>query len=299
MGNFILLPDGNIFLANGAGMGTAGYGTQDWTIGESYATDPVTKPLMYFPSNKTFTRQGLGESTISRLYHSTALLLPDGSVFIAGSNPHADYSINTTYPTEYRTELFFPSYYFERRPQPNGLLSQLSYGGEYFNVTLSSEDMNGDAATNAPLTKAVLIRTGYSTHGINMGQRYIELQTSYTIMLDGTVTLHVSQLPPNANLFAPGPAVIHIVVNGVPSVGKMIMIGSGKIETQQLLPVVGVPTSGVEASPTTSSVSSAGTGTPGAKNQTGGAGRNMATESVRNLAVAAFGTMMGALVLLA
>lgn len=41
---------------------------------------------------------------------------------------------------------------------------------------------------------------------MNMGQRYVQLENTYTINLDGTVTLHVSQLPPNAAIIVPGPA---------------------------------------------------------------------------------------------
>ncbi|KAF8301419.1 DUF1929-domain-containing protein [Clavulina sp. PMI_390] len=270
MGNFIILPDATLFLLNGGGMGTAGYGTQDWVIDESYATDPITAPLIYYPTNRTFTRAGLANSTINRLYHSSALLLADGAVFVAGSNPHADYAPDATYPTEYRTEMFYPWYYFERRPEPAGLLSVLSYGGSYFNVTLSNDDMNGDPTTYAPQTTAVLIRTGYSTHGLQMGQRYLELNSTYTINLDGTVTLHVSQLPTNANLFTPGPSMIHIVVAGVPSVGKMIMVGSGVIETQTLNAVVPLPPSGVEQN-TTSSNNGTGNGNGGGPGNHAGA----------------------------
>ncbi|KAF8300508.1 DUF1929-domain-containing protein [Clavulina sp. PMI_390] len=237
MGNFILLPDGTILLLNGGGMGTAGYGTQDWTVGESYATAPIHAPLIYHPSNRTFSRVGLGNSTIDRLYHSTACC-----------------SLTAR-------ELFFPCYYFERRPEPAGLLSQLSYGGAYFDVTLSSDDMNGDPVTHASQTTAVLIRTGFSTHGLNMGQRYLELNSTYTVNLDGTVTLHVSQLPANANLFPPGPVAIHIVVAGVPSVGNLIMVGSGRIETQALLAVTPLLPSGVQANDTqTNSTGDGGNG---------------------------------------
>jgi Galactose oxidase-like, Early set domain len=74
-----------------------------------------------------------------------------------------------------------------------------------------------------------------------MGQRYIELATTYTINLDGSATLHVSQLPPNPAIFPPGPAMIHVVVNGIPSVGKLIMVGSGKIENQTCQAVTALP----------------------------------------------------------
>lgn len=290
MGNFIFLPDGTIFLANGAGLGTSGYGTQSWTIGDSYADQPRLTPLIYFPSNQSFSRAGLTNSTIPRLYHSSAILLPDGSVFIAGSNPHPDYVVDTTYPTEYRTERFYPWYYSKRRPDPNGLLCQLGYGGSYFNVTLSNDDMNGDPNTNAPLTKAVIVRTGFSTHGLNMGQRYLELQTSYTINLDRTVTLHVSQLPPNPNILAPGPAVIHIVVAGVPSVGKIIMVGSGVIGTQVVNAVEGLPSSGVQPSTSTSTTSGNGNGNG---NGTGSGGHKGAATPERRVVGVAF-TVVGA-----
>jgi hypothetical protein len=73
-----------------------------------------------------------------------------------------------------------------------------------------------------------------------MGQRIVELQTSYTATEDGA-TLHVSQLPPNAAILSPGPAVIYIVVNGVPSVGQHIMIGSGQIGQQVVKTAVALP----------------------------------------------------------
>ncbi|KAF8295406.1 hypothetical protein DL93DRAFT_2103232 [Clavulina sp. PMI_390] len=263
---FIILPGATLFLLNGPGMGTAGYGTQDWAIDESDATDPITAPLIYYPTDRTFTRAGLANSTINRLYHSSALLLADGAVFVAGSNPHAYYAPDATYPTEYRTEMFYPWYYFERRPEPAGLLSVLSYGGSYFNVTLSNDDMNGDPATYAPQTKPVLIRAGYSAHALQMGQRYLELNSTYTINLDGIV----SQLPPDAKLFTPSPTMIHIVVVGVPSVGKMIMVGSGVIKAQTLNAVTPLPPSGVEQN-TTSSNNGTGNGNGGGPGNHAGA----------------------------
>lgn len=57
---------------------------------------------------------------------------------------------------------------------------------------------------------------------MNFGQRYLELATSYTQdQSTGNVTLHVAQMPPNANIFQPGPAMIFLVVDGVPSEGEV------------------------------------------------------------------------------
>ena len=132
-----------------------------------------------------------------------------GSVFVSGSNPNPDYVApgpGVTYATEYRVERFYPWYYDKRRPEPKGVPTTLSYGGNYWQATLTAQDLNNDPAQYIQKTKAVVIRTGFSTHAINMSQRLVELSLSYTVNDDGSATLYVSQMPPNPALFAPGPA---------------------------------------------------------------------------------------------
>lgn len=166
MGNLINLPDGKILMLNGAATGVAGYGNESIAVGQSYADNPLLTPLIYNPNapkGKRWGRDGLSASTIPRMYHSSATLLPDGSVFVAGSNPNADFNTNVKFQTEYRVERFYPSYYNERRPQPQGLLTQYSYGGPYFNVTLSKDDLESNTE-NVNNTQVVIIRTGFSTH---------------------------------------------------------------------------------------------------------------------------------------
>ena len=34
--------------------------------------------------------------------------------------------------------------------------------------------------------------------------------------------------PPNENIYPPGPGWLYVVVDGVPSVGKRVMVGSGE-----------------------------------------------------------------------
>jgi hypothetical protein len=84
-------------------------------------------------------------------------------VFVAGSNPNADYTLGVKYPSEYRAEIFYPSYYNSRRPEPKGIPSQLSYGGDYFDIYLDSDDLSGDV-NNIQNASVVVIRTGFSTH---------------------------------------------------------------------------------------------------------------------------------------
>ncbi|CAE6405197.1 unnamed protein product [Rhizoctonia solani] len=249
MGNMIALPNGQIFMVNGANQGVSGYGNVSWAIGQSYADQPVYKPIIYdpnAPAGSRWSRAGLGQSKVPRMYHSSATILPDGSVFVTGSNPNADYNVgsNIKYPTEYRVERFYPSYYSERRPEPNGLLSQLGYGGNYFNVTLSKDDLFGNVSMIST-AKAVIIRPGFSTHAMNMGQRYLELETSYTGNEDGSGVLHVSQVPPSSAILAPGPALVFVTVNGVPSIGQQIMIGSGQLGKQPVSAVQPLPSSSI------------------------------------------------------
>ncbi|KAI0373953.1 DUF1929-domain-containing protein [Pilatotrama ljubarskyi] len=287
MGNLILLPNGKILCLNGAATGVAGYGPQDWAVDESYADNALLMPIMYDPSapaGSRWTRDGLTASTIPRMYHSSATLLPDGAVLVSGSNPHADYAVdNVKFQTEYRVEYFYPSYYNERRPQPQGLLDQLSYGGPYFNVTLTKDDLAGDV-NNVKNTEVILIRTGFSTHVMNMGQRMLQLNSTYTGNADGSAVLHVSQLPPNPSLFAPGPALLFVVVNGVPSVGVQVMVGSGQIEQQPTTLNVDLPPMTIAAP----SDSGSGSGSSSQHNSQGSnSAENVAPRSYTALLVSA------------
>jgi hypothetical protein len=47
MGQLIYLPDGTMWLGNGVNMGTAGYGDQKYSIGQSYGQDPIYSPAIY------------------------------------------------------------------------------------------------------------------------------------------------------------------------------------------------------------------------------------------------------------
>lgn len=155
-------------------------------------------------------------------------------------------TVTVEWPTEWRVERFYPFYYSMRRPEPVGLPTTLGYGGPYFNITLSSTDLGTNPKAALDNTRVVIMKTGFSTHAINFGQKLVQLNSTYTLDDSGAATLHVSQMPPNVAILAPGPAWIYVVVDEVPSVGQPIMIGSGKIETQNVttpaeLPVTYVP----------------------------------------------------------
>ncbi|WFD41897.1 (methyl)glyoxal oxidase [Malassezia psittaci] len=229
MGQFIILPNGKLWFGNGIATGTAGYTSDSNSVGQpvghSFGDNPVKNHYLYDPSKPAGQRWSqVGKARVGRLYHSTATLLPDSSILISGSNPNPDYTDNAEFNTEYRVERWYPDFYNKDRPSAKDLPSKFHYGGTAFTVSFNS-------ASDAQNAKVVLIRTGFSTHAMNMGQRMIELRSK----VNGS-NLHVAQMPSNPNLFAPGPALAFVVVNGVPSQGKFVMVGNGQIGSQPTHP---------------------------------------------------------------
>lgn len=239
MGNFITLPDGTSLLLNGASTGVAGYGNIPGVIGQSNADHPTYTPLIYDPRSTPyhkFSRDGLATSDIPRMYHSSATLLTDGSVLVAGSNPNADVT-NTYYPTEYRAEIFYPPYFNlinqYGRPNITGVPTNLAYGGNYFNLTMTN-NVTGEI-------RVAVIRTGFSTHALNMGQRYLVFNHTQAVNEDNSVTLHVQALPPSASVFPPGPAWVVVTAGGIPSMMTQVMVGTGQLGVQPVSDIIYPP----------------------------------------------------------
>ncbi|KAF8347453.1 glyoxal oxidase [Amanita rubescens] len=244
MGQFIILPDGTLFLVNGGLNGTAGYSrvtaqTSDLSkmpYGESLASGPVGTPAIYSPNapqGQRWSNAGLGTSNIARLYHSSAMLLADGSVLMAGSNPNYDVNLTTAFPTTYQAEIFYPPYFGAPvRPVISGAPNTISYGGQPFNISISAGSYSGTPNDAAANTTVVLQRGGFATHAMNMGQRLMQLNNTFTVQNDGTIILHVAQAPPNPNYFQPGPGFLFVTINGIPSNGTYVIVGNGQVGTQ-------------------------------------------------------------------
>ncbi|KAG6816718.1 hypothetical protein H0H87_003578 [Tephrocybe sp. NHM501043] len=254
MGQFIILPDGRMLVINGGLNGTAGYAPNtgetalegDMPFGVSLASGPVGTPAIYDPNapkGQRWSNAGLGTSNIARLYHSSAILLPDASVLVAGSNPNFDVNTSTIFPTEYRAEIFYPPYFSAAsRPVPTGVPKTISYGGDYFDITLPRSSYTGSANAAAGNTTVVLLRGGFTTHAMNMGQRYVQLNNTFQVESDGSIILHVSQAP-NPNILQPGPALLFVTVNGIPSNGTMVIVGTGSIGEQPVAAASELPAS--------------------------------------------------------
>ncbi|QRW24733.1 glyoxal oxidase [Rhizoctonia solani] len=217
MPDAVLLPDGRAVVVNGGRTGIAGYGNVKLQVGSSNADDPVFTPVLYdpkAPAGHRFSTEGMPSSDIPRLYHSVATLVPDGSIMIAGSNPNLDVS-TVKYGTEYRVEWLKPDYMSLPRPRIVKLPDQIAFMGSFtLDITLTEE------ANNITVS---LMDLGFVTHSVHMNSRLVELECK---LASDRRTLTVSS-PPSGTVYPPGPAWIYVLADGIPSVGRKLMVGNG------------------------------------------------------------------------
>jgi hypothetical protein len=167
---------------------------------------PVYEAEIYHPDTQTWDRAAT--ATVPRLYHATALLLPDGRVMTAGTdgswNP-PPYNVG-----ELRIELYSPPYLF-RGPQP--VISNAPAGVQY------GQDFTIDAADAGAIDQVVLIRCSSVTHSCNFNQRLIEV--AIQTRNDHSVTVTA---PPDGYVAPPGIYLLFILANGIPSVACFLQV---------------------------------------------------------------------------
>lgn len=188
--NLTLLPNGKVLATGGA--------TNSDVSNQGLGVLPAE---LWNPDTDTWTT--LASETVARLYHSIALLLPDGRVALAGGGHPPGFGI-----AEYRTEIYSPPYLFNGpRPVITSVQSTWTYGQTVF---LETPDPAG-------VTSVALIAQGAVTHAFNDNQRYLPLTFSVT-----TGGLDVTA-PANANL-APAGYYMLFVLNGsgVPSMASWV-----------------------------------------------------------------------------
>uniref|UniRef100_A0A7N0V645 Galactose oxidase n=1 Tax=Kalanchoe fedtschenkoi TaxID=63787 RepID=A0A7N0V645_KALFE len=217
MGDMVLLPHGDVLIINGAGRGTAGWERAD---------TPVNNPVIYKPDEATGSRfETQNPATTARMYHSSAILLPDGRVLVAGSNPHPHYKFtNVQFPTEVSLDTFLPSYLNEHmnnlRPEIYlpATNSQVGYG-QQLQVLFSTR-----AAADLTKVNVTMVAPSFASHSFSMNQRLLVL-TMGTIQVVGTNTYEVSVSIPKSTILAPpGYYMIFVVHQDVPSVSIFVKI---------------------------------------------------------------------------
>jgi galactose oxidase-like protein/fibronectin type III domain protein len=196
----IILPNGKVVVFGGTSQGTS--------------TNYVYVPEMFDPENEAQGWVTLPAATVGRVYHGTALLLPDGSVWTASSTP-------SPCTNEYRTEIFKPSYFSATRPTISGAPTVGDYGQS---ITIPTPNPSS-------ISRVSLVGLGATTHHFDTHVRLIWLQITGTS--SNTVTVSA---PLNGNLAPPGYYMIHVLDSSlVPSTAQIIKIpgtGSGGTPAQ-------------------------------------------------------------------
>lgn len=185
-----VMPDGNVIVTGGSrdNNGNGGY---------------VTNAEIWNPDNGQWTEVEVPYEH-ARLYHSVALLLPDGRIMIGGGG--------TPGPRNYTdVEFYSPAYLFDgdepaERPVVTGAPKKVGYDGTF------------DVSTTSTVDRVTLVRNGSVTHGFNNDQNFQDL--SFT--QDGDTVSIAS--PGDANFAPPGAYMVFVWSNGTPSVADIVQI---------------------------------------------------------------------------
>lgn len=146
-GNLTLLPDGNVLASGGSGV---------W----NQLTDVAKQTELYHPASDFWSTGPT--AAVARLYHSSTLLLPDGSVLTAGGGAPGPLS-NTNAEILYPYYLYNPDGTPAPRPTIASAPSTLKLG-QSFDLTVGANDT---------VRTVTLVRTGTQTHSYDAETRLI------------------------------------------------------------------------------------------------------------------------------
>ena len=185
----VLLPDRTVFVCNGSKMD------------EDVANSTLPAEI-YNPATNTWT--AVETPTVNgRVYHSVALLLPDGRVMTAGGNPERG-----TFET--RIEVYSPAYISQTRPVIQRARQSVGYGGQ---ITIQTPQAGS-------IKWVSLIRPMATTHTVDTEQRLVDLPIKSKTSTNVTVTVTNDR-----NLAPAGWYMLFITDNNnVPSVAHWIRL---------------------------------------------------------------------------
>jgi hypothetical protein len=196
--NATVLADGKVLVTGG----TSGSGFNNENA-------PVRTAELWDPATGSWTR--LTDEIQPRLYHSTALLLPDGRVLSAGGGRCGSCRVNYT-----DAQVFSPPYLFDGsgnlapRPVITSVPSRIGYGASF---TIGTSDP-------AAIARISLVRLGSVTHAFDQNQRFVPI-TAFQVQ--GSA-LSVTA-PSDRNIAPPGHYMLFVLnAQGVPSEAKILQL---------------------------------------------------------------------------
>lgn len=192
--NAVILPDRTVFVCNGSGA-------------EESENQAARAAEIYDPATNTW--KVVSMAGVVRLYHSIALLLPDGRVLTGGGNPKR---INEAGGyDEMRLETYSPAYTSQTRPVIQDAPTVVNYGSIFTIETPQA----------ANIKWVSLIRPMATTHGLDTDQRLVNVPINSRTSTSLTV-----QLTANPNLAPPSSYMLFITDNaGIPSIAKWVQVG--------------------------------------------------------------------------
>jgi galactose oxidase len=195
--NSVVLPDGKVVV----------FGGQNFPVPFSDNT-AVLSAEIWDPATEQFST--MAAAAVPRTYHSVALLMPDGRVFIGGGGLCGEGCATN----HFDGEIFTP---------PNLLNADGTAASRPAITTAPATAANGAAitvATNRAVQSFAIVRMGTATHSVDTDQRRIAL-TPTTVAGGYGLTI-----PTDKGVALPGYWMLFAMdANGVPSVAKTIRIG--------------------------------------------------------------------------
>ena len=201
--NSVVLPTGQIFTVGG----------QTYAVPFSDETADLY-PEMWDPSTGQWTV--MAEEAEPRVYHSAAVLLPDGTVFSGGGGLCG--SCATNHPDG---QIFYPPYLFNAdgslRTRPTITSAPSSaVTGQTISVT-----------TGGPVQSFVLVRYGEATHTVDNDQRRIPLS-----IVSSSGDTYQMTIPSDPGIALPGPYMLFAIdANGTPSISATVDITTPPVST--------------------------------------------------------------------
>jgi galactose oxidase len=200
-GNSVVLPDGTVFIVGGQAFGKPFYDNNS-----SYT------PELWSPITKLFTQLATGPTP--RNYHSIALLMPNGTIFVGGGGLCGSCGDRN----HFDGQLFSPPYLYKAdgvtaavRPRITAISTKTMEVGSAINVTLAAGTFN-----NATFS---MVRMGSSTHTVNTDQRRVPLTAT-----PGASDTYTIALPGDPGKFLPGYWYLFALYNGTPSTAMIVKV---------------------------------------------------------------------------